>query len=320
MGTARVLLFGASGFLGRPLAAALTGDPRVGALIRVGRQERADQGRRRHDLVTGTPEQLGRLLQDVEPDVVINATGRMSGGYAALVEANVLTTARLLDAIAMHAPTARLVVLGSAAEYGVVRAGEPVAEDSPTSPASDYGVTKLTATRLAWLAAAEGRVEAVVLRVFNPIGAGTPDTTVLGRAVTDMRRAMEHGDDHIRLGPLGAYRDFVDVRDVASAITAAALADEVAAPVLNVGRGVAVPTRAVIELLAEVAGFSGQIRESAPAPDRSRTVDWIAADTSLINRSFGWVPAHDLRSALEAAWTTAGRDTALVRARSAPSP
>jgi nucleoside-diphosphate-sugar epimerase len=302
MTTARVLLFGASGFLGRAAAETLARDPRVGSLIRVGRQQPMDESWVRHDLVRDTGDELARLLGTSQPDIVVNCTGRLSGDTVELVEANVGVTARLLEVVATVIPTARLVVLGSAAEYGVVPFGQPVAEDDPTNPVAGYGVTKLASTQLVRLAAEEGRLDAVVLRVFNPLGPGVPAETLLGRAAANMRAALERGDDHIRLGPLDSYRDFVDVRDVAAAIRAAALADHVKEPVLNVGSGVAVVTRDAVALLADVAGFTGRVLESDVAQPRSSAVHWIAANLSRINRSLGWTPRYDLRASVRASW------------------
>ncbi|HEX2810400.1 MAG TPA: hypothetical protein VHN80_29890, partial [Kineosporiaceae bacterium] len=112
----------------------------------------------------------------------------------------------------------------------------------------------------------------------------------------------EQGHDHITLGPLGAYRDFVDVRDVATAVCAAGLAEQVKQPVLNVGSGLPVLIREAVETLAEVAGFHGQIRESAAPPVRSSSVNWIAADLSRINQTLGWAPTYDLSASVQAIW------------------
>jgi nucleoside-diphosphate-sugar epimerase len=308
MPTRRVLFFGASGFIGRPISAALDRDDRAGEVVRVSRRPQPGPGWVRHDLVTGSVEELRRLLADTAPDVVISTVGKLAGSTDELVAANVLGTARLLEAIAAERPSARLAVLGSAAEYGVVPNGEPVAEDAPTNPVSAYGITKLAGTRLVQLAAEEHRVDAVALRVFNPIGAGIPVENMLGRAAARMRAALEGGHDHIELGPLGAYRDFVDVRDVGEAVAAAALADRLDHPVLNVGSGGAVPGRDVVTALAAVAGFTGEVRESAPPPARSRDVHWIAAGIDRIKTTVGWTPVHDLRASVEALWAQPATD------------
>jgi len=299
----RVLLFGASGFLGTQVGAALDRDPRAGQVIRVGRQ-RTDQlgtGWISHDLAAGVDE-LAALVRGVRPDAVVNCAGRLSGDTVQLVEANVLVTARMIEAVAREAPAARLVVLGSAAEYGRTPYGCHVGEDYPADPVAPYGVTRLASTQLVLLAVNGQRLDAAVLRVFNPIGPGVPPENLLGRAAASMRAALRDGQDTVVLGPLGAYRDFVDVRDVATAIAMAALADQVKEPVLNVGSGRPVRCREAVSLMAEVTGFTGRVVETNPPPGRSRSVDWSAADLSRIERSLGWVPHYDLRASVAAIW------------------
>ncbi|MEU4805822.1 NAD(P)-dependent oxidoreductase [Actinosynnema sp. NPDC023587] len=302
----KVLLFGASGYLGREVAAALTSHPGGAAVVRVGRSAPDAAGWVRHDLVTGGPDELADLLTTTSPDVVVNCAGRLDGTLAELVAANVTATARLLDVLPVAAPAARLVVLGSAAEYGVVPEGVAVTEDMPANPVAAYGITKLAGTALVRAAVGAGRLDAVVLRVFNPIGAGLPDGTVLGRAASAVRSALGVPGREIRLGPLGAYRDFVDVRDVADAVAKAALSAVRPDPVLNVGSGVAVPVREAVGLLAEAAGFTGRIVESDPVPARSGAVGWIAADLTRARLSLDWSPRRDLRASVRDLWSSAG--------------
>jgi NDP-hexose 4-ketoreductase len=299
----RVLLFGASGFLGGHVASALASDPRAGIVIQVSRRPAGPAATWiRHDLLTAGPGELAQLIRSTEPDAVINCVGRLSGDTAELVEANVLITARLIEAVTREAPAARLVVLGSAAEYGPVPHGGLVAEDHPTGPIAPYGVTRLASTQLVQLAAARGDLDGVVLRVFNPVGPGTPPENLLGRAAAAIRQALADGRDRVVLGPLGAYRDFVDVRDVATAISAAALAGPVTDRVLNVGRGEGVQCRQAVAQLAATAGFSGHIAEAGSGPSRSGAVDWSAADISRIGRVLGWAPRYGLTASMAATW------------------
>jgi nucleoside-diphosphate-sugar epimerase len=298
----RVLLFGATGFLGTHVGAALDQDPRAGAVIRVSRH-RAGPGTAwiSHDLLMDAGE-LAAVIRATHPDVVINCVGRLSGDTVQLVEANVLVTAYLIEAVVREAPAARLVVLGSAAEYGRTPYGCRVDEDHPSGPIAPYGVTRLASTQLVLLAASGQQLDAVVLRVFNPVGPGVPPENLLGRAAAAIRTALEGGTDTVVLGPLGAYRDFVDVRDVATAITAAGLADQVKERVLNVGSGRPVRCREAIALMAEMAGFTGRIVETNLPPGRSGSVEWSAADASRIERSLGWTPSYDLRASVAATW------------------
>ncbi|MET0234255.1 MAG: NAD(P)-dependent oxidoreductase [Kibdelosporangium sp.] len=279
----RVLLFGATGFLGSQVSTAFGADV---ILIGVRRQQ--------HDLRRDSTAQLITLVGAIRPDVVVNCTGLLSGSVAELVAANVLATGHLIDAVRAVAPGARLIVLGSADEYGVVPTGKPVTEDSPTVPVSAYGITKVASTALIQAAG----LDAVSLRVFDPIGPGAGGNTVLGRAAAGVRAAMRHGSKEISLGPLDSYCDFVDVRDVARAIALAALAPQVGQTLLNVGSGNAVLTRDAVRLLAETAGFTGEIKESGAPGQRPGAPAWIAADISRIGQALDWRPEYDLGSSI----------------------
>lgn len=298
-----VLLLGAAGYLGRAAGAALR--ERGAQVVRVSRTGPRGADWVRHDLVLGGTDELVALLRSIAPDAVVNCTGLLDGTTAELVAANVTTTAKLLDALPVAAPSARLIALGSAAEYGPVPRGLAVAENAVANPVSGYGITKLASTLLVRDAVVAGRLDGVVLRVFNPIGADLPSGTVLGRAADAIRAALRQGGDPITLGPLGAYRDFVDVADVACAIADAALAPELSEPVLNVGSGEAVEVREVVAMLAEVAGFEGKILESDPVPSRSGAVNWIAADITRAHQTLGWSPHEPLTASISAVWQTA---------------
>ncbi|MEV4816306.1 NAD-dependent epimerase/dehydratase family protein [Micromonospora tulbaghiae] len=290
-----VLLFGANGFVGRHVHAALAGEHDVVS------PRRADC-----DLLTATVGELGALIGAHRPVAVVNCTGLLSGTDHDMVAAHTLVTAKLVEAVAAAAPQARLIRLGSAGEYGIVPDGIAVPETWPGAPVSAYGLSHLAATRLMELAVAANRLDGVVLRVFNPIGAGLSRDNVLGRAVRLLRAGLAHAAPEIALGPLGAYRDFVDVRDVARAVATVVAAPKTPHPVLNVGTGRAVQVRTVIRELAAAAGFTGGIAEAAPAEDsrRSAGVTWMCADISQARR-LGWSPAYEVTDTVKAIWAEA---------------
>ena len=292
--TKRVLLFGASGFIGGRVRAALSREAGVGELICPGRD--------RYDLISGDLAGLTELLRSSAPDVVVSCVGALGGSGEHLVRANTLVAAKLLDAAAEAAPTARLVRLGSAGEYGVVPHGQAVAEDHRTEPVGAYGVSHLAGTRLFALAGESGRADAVSVRVFNPIGAGQPAENVLGRAARRIREALAGGGSEITLGPLGAYRDFVDVRDVAELLRALVVAPRIPSRIYNAGSGRAVTVREAVGLLAGEAGYRGEIREAGVGPQRSAAVTWIRTDVTRAGAELGWRPAHDLNSSIKDIW------------------
>ncbi|MGY1437830.1 NAD-dependent epimerase/dehydratase family protein [Streptomyces reniochalinae] len=252
----RVLLLGAGGYLGRFVADRLLADPAV-QLTALGRGDDADV---RFDLSTGSPGALTRFLDAVHPGVVINCAGTTRGNGRELIRHNVVATAAVCEALRRSGCGARLVHVGCAAEYGPSQPGSSTGEDAVPRPGGPYGVSKLAGTELVL---ASG-LDAVVLRVFSPVGPGTPAGSPLGRIAEAMRRAMQQGDGELKLGGLGVQRDFVDVRDVARAVHAASLS--AAQGIVNIGTGRAVRLRDAASLLARVAGYAGSVHEQGGGP------------------------------------------------------
>ncbi|MEU6864622.1 NAD-dependent epimerase/dehydratase family protein [Streptomyces sp. NPDC046876] len=247
----RVLLIGANGYLGRYVADRLLADPAV-QLTALGRGDDADV---RFDLATGSPGALTRFLDAVHPGVVINCAGATRGGARELTRHNTVAVATICESLRRSGCGARLVQLGCAAEYGPSQPGSSTAEDAVPRPGGPYGVSKLAATELVL----GSGLDAVVLRIFSPVGPGTPAGSPLGRLAEAMRRAMQSGDGELKLSGLGVQRDFVDVRDVARAVHAASLS--AAQGVVNIGTGRAVRLRDAAAILARVAGYGGALHE-----------------------------------------------------------
>ncbi|MFI0423432.1 NAD-dependent epimerase/dehydratase family protein [Spongiactinospora sp. 9N601] len=290
-----VLLFGATGFLGREVRSRLAADTRR---LRV-----VCPGRNTLDLLRASPGEAAGLLCEVRPAAVINCVGRMGGGYDVLLRGNAGVSALLIEAMTAAESSARYVRLGSAAEYGPGVPGTSTGEDAPARPVSAYGVGHLAGTLLVGQAAQEGRVDGVTLRIFNPIGPGTSAENVLGRARELIGQALAARSPHIELGPLGAFRDFVDVRDVADAVVRAAFVPELPelpGRVLNVGSGRSVVVREPVRLLAEAMGYDGELRERGTTSARSPAVDWSRADITRTGRVLGWRPRHSLAESVKA--------------------
>jgi nucleoside-diphosphate-sugar epimerase len=286
-----LLVLGATGFLGRHIA----------ARARAGRFEVVTASRTEGaaDLCF-EPHAFAEVLHTVRPAAVLNCSGAVSGSPAALVDGNVLAVSEIVNAVRSH--PCRLVHLGSAAEYGAVPPGVPVTEGAAPNPVGAYGVTKLAGTSLVL-----GLPDAVVLRVFNPIGPGSPPSSLLGRIAAQLAL---HGHAEgglrprtvIRVGGLGTVRDFVDVRDVADAVLAAAGAEVTG--VLNVGSGHATLTRDLVdELIGLVPG--AELLEEGGGSERSGGVPWQQADLGAIGAALGWRPAHQLSDTLKDLWAEA---------------
>ena len=295
-----VLVLGANGFIGRHVVAAMTNLPEM-EVLGAGLGTPLPGLERRWldvDLLADDDSRLVAELRTAAPAVLVNCTGATSGTTDDLTRLNVLTTARVVEALAQSNLRTRLIHLGSAAEYGPGPVGKPVTESADTRPVNPYGTSKLAATQIVAAAADRGR-DAVVLRVFNALGPSMAPGSLAGAALRRLSEAVASSAPRIEMGPLGSIRDFVDVRDIGAAVVAASRVPRLEASIVNVGSGTGHSARELVEALAQAVGFAGEIAEGAAGSPRSSDVPWQVADVSLARRLLGWRAVHDLRSSVE---------------------
>jgi nucleoside-diphosphate-sugar epimerase len=303
----RLLVLGAGGFLGRSIAhhVAATGDAEL-----ILHARNADDcagfgdGVESHalDLLTCDPGAIAEMIDEVAPDAVVNCTGSAVGDLDHMTTANVVVVLRLIAELE-KCKSVHLVHLGSAAEYGIQQHNTPVSETMPATPQSAYGHTKLRATEHLMQAAAENRISVTVLRVFNPVGRFSPETTLPGSAARKIAVALRSGAPAINLGALDSWRDYVDTRDIGRAVVAAAVTMPQCSRVLNVGRGEAVESLHLVKTLAKIAGYSGEIVESDARSLRSASVDWLCADVQAMKDDLGLAAEYTIEEALGELWS-----------------
>src|SRR5690606_473197 len=302
-GAMRVLVTGASGFVGYAVAAALTerGHTVVG-LTRSTTSALPEGVRRAHgDL---SPDCLRDALADVDGVCHLAARTRARDSRADPLgywRTNVGGTLALLEA--MTATGARRLVLASTCIVYGGRDAPPSDETAVTAPAGPYGASKLAAANAAMDFAATGAIGAISLRAFTIAGAlpGHPDpdeTRLIPRAMAVQRGTAP---ELVVNGDGGAIRDFVHVVDVADAFARALEACEPGtARVYNIGGGRPTRVRDVIDVVEQVTGRPVARRHVPPAGEPQV----LLADSKAIRADLGWDPRRsDLRVIVEDAWT-----------------
>jgi GDP-4-dehydro-6-deoxy-D-mannose reductase len=279
----RALVTGGMGFLGRQLGRELVdGGFDVTAV-----------GRSNGDVTD--PQAMRRLVAEARPTHVFHLAGSRGGELDELLRTNVWGTVNVLEAVAAEAPAARVLVVGSAAEYGETTR-EPVGEDHPLQPVTDYGVAKAAQELAAAALAARRGLHLTRVRLFNVVGPGEPPSFVAS-AFAGRIAAIQAGTARppLRTGDLSTRRDFVDVRDVARALRLASTRGDVGA-VYNVCSGTATPIRRVVEELLAIAGLDIAV-DSAPEP-AVLNVRGHAGTAERLRAATGWEPERSLRESL----------------------
>jgi UDP-glucose 4-epimerase len=226
---------------------------------------------------------------------------------------NLGSTVGLLAAMVRH-DVRKLVFSGSCSVYGGQYA-DPIAEDYPPGPTNPYASTKLMCEQI--LADACKRwpgLSIVSLRYFNPIGAhpsgalgedpkGVPSNVLpymMQVAVGRLEKLQVFGGDWET--PDGsAVRDYIHVMDVAEAHCVAMehLDEEPGLRAFNLGAGTGV---SVLELLATVQHVSGVAIHHEIIGRQPGDVATLIADSTKIEKTWGWHTTRDLRAMCADAW------------------
>ncbi len=245
-------------------------------------------------------------------DAVIHMVGLIEVGLsatnpAAFFETNVGGSMSVVRAM-IETGVRRLVFSSTAAVYAA-DAPLPLREDAPTGPTSAYGASKLMVEQMLQFVAPVHGLICTSLRYFNAAGATErngeahePETHLIPlvlRAAERDEPVTIYGTDYPTVDGTGV-RDYIHVRDLASAHLVALDRTEPGVAFYNVGSGVGYSVRQVIEMAREVTGHDLPVIERPPRPgDQVATV----ASSERIMRELGWQPRHsDLRTLLATAW------------------
>ena len=245
-------------------------------------------------------ERIAALLDRFRPRVIIHlASGLRDDARKTLFAINFEGTGALLEAAASVKNYAPTVVLGSTGGvYGRVPAHElPLSEDRACHPIDEYCISKLAAELLAELLADRFEFDLRIARIFNVIGPGQEERHAAGYMAAELQRVKTGQQTKLRLGPLHTTRDFVDVRDVASALVALA-EEKVGRGVFNVGSGRETPMESLLAEFLQVSGMSPEIEQkearAADIPRHFADVDRVA--------QLGFRPGITLAASVRAVW------------------
>lgn len=210
----RVLVTGATGLIGRAVVPAL----RQAGYDVITSSRSAICGSDHITADLADRSQADALLRVADPQVLLHLAGGPASSPSDLIRSNVDITSTLLQALASReAPLQRLVVVGSAAEYGEGQ-GRPLREDDPATPVSSYGRAKLAQRLLVEVMSEHVAGSTVLARPFNVVAPDLPASTPLGNLRRQLASTGESGRVHVSCGRLDLLRDFLSVSSVAEGL------------------------------------------------------------------------------------------------------
>lgn len=268
----RVLLTGATGFIGSHLARRLRA---LGAQVHVVSRRPPEDGRLWHAADLADTEATNRLVRSTCPDVVYHLASAVTGvrdvkAVLPTLSGNLAGAVNLMTAVT--GTGAKVVLAGSVEEP---RAGDTV-------PQSPYAAAKWAATGYARMFHELWNVPVSVLRVAMVYGPAQPDTTKLLPYV--IRSLLRYEPPLLSSGRRQV--DWVYVDDVVDAFISAGETDGAAGRVLDIGSGVLTSIRDIIMRVAGIVGSPVRPRFGALS-DRPLDRE-LMAEPELADRLLGW--------------------------------
>jgi UDP-glucose 4-epimerase len=284
----RVVVTGASGFIGSHLRRVLR--ERAAEVHCVSRYQPSStlESEQWWQVDLTDLESTRRLLRSVEPEIVFNLAGEVRGAR---------DLDGLLPTLAGNLHTALNAMVASA-EIGPIRfvhcasMEEPGTDEPLAAPGHPYAASKVAASSYGRMFAALYGLQVVLLRIFMVYG---PAETEERHLVPSTILALLRGEAP-QLGSGRRRIDWVYVGDVADALVAAGLADDLAGQTIDIGSGERTSVREVVERITALLAPSIEPR-FGDVPDRALEHERVA-DVERTRNMLGWTSSTSLDDGL----------------------
>lgn len=274
---ARILITGASGFLGSHLLARLR-----------------DEGHDVFGTTTAKPDGpimycniedadgVNALVQSVRPEIIVHCAAISSVTAATNREyylVNTVGTENLVRASANFVENGRFVFISTAGVYGNQKE-EFLHEGLCPDPVHHYGMSKLCCEKL--IRNYSDKVRYSVIRPFNIVGHGQNRDFIVPKLVD----AFHRRDKAVRLGNIDVYRDYIDVQDAVDIIRHIMFEPKSEGEVYNLCSGRPVSLKELIQALTDITGHHIDV-EVAQEFVRKNEVWRLLGDTTKLESMMG---------------------------------
>lgn len=207
-----------------------------------------------------------RAIANVQPNYVAHFAAQsyvLSSFFAprATLDANVVGTLNLLEAMRTYAPAARLLLCSSSEVYGNVDEEHvPICESAPCEPESPYGVSKLAADKLGAVYFRAYGLPIIRTRAFTHSGPRR-GAVFFDSSFCRQIALMEKGKQEkvLRVGNLDSVRTVCDVRDLVECYWKLATQGK-PGEVYNVGGRETYSLRHVVEMLRPMTSVEFDVK------------------------------------------------------------
>ena len=306
----KILITGAAGFVGGHLIEALKDNCKneISAFVlnekEAGRVNLPKENIYLVDITNAS--KVKDTVKEIRPDMVFHLAAQSSVGLswkhpALTYSVNITGTVNILEALKEFSPNARILLVGSAEQYGSVAIDEqPIKETQHLVGNNPYSVSKMAQEAAARLFLKDSNLQIIRVRAFNHIGAGQETKFVIPKwcsQAISMEKDLKK-DSCLFVGNINVKRDFTDVRDIVRAYILLAENGK-SGEIYNVGSGISHSLEDVLKLIKENSfrkDITWKVDESRLRPS---DIEELCADVTKLKSTVDWEPVYTLEQSVK---------------------
>lgn len=259
----RVLITGSNGFLGQHLTNQIQTTKPDWKISGFDLQEEVAHQYNYKQLDFNSNIDWKALIIEHEPDYIFHLAGLFRGTEQKMYQTNVHSFERFIEGIRDSEVNSKLIVIGSAAQYGLVeKSDNPIRETHPTNPVNVYGKTKNLQEEIALKFFNEYGINTVCTRPSSFIGKGISHQLLVGYLTSKFRTASKSID--IEISKATDVRDYIDIRDICQALILLQESPNSAGKIFNLSSSNILTNLELVNLFEKVSGKSATISYTSP--------------------------------------------------------
>ena len=259
MGKKRVLITGASGFIGQFVLKEMLKNEDID-FFAIDTRKIPNVSVEKQELVSLLDkDKLMEIIKRYKPNIIIHLAAIAlvtHDNVGEIYNVNVQGTENLLEVTQEYCDKGTRVILASTAGVYGNQKVEKYKEDLPYNPANNYSYSKMITEYLG--KRYKDDLEIVTIRPFNIIGVGQSENFLIPKLVEHFANRKEK----LSVGNISSFRDYVDVEYCAEVIMELVLREKIDFDILNICSGIPTSGEMILQLLQEMTSFKPEIEIS----------------------------------------------------------
>ncbi|MDR0463194.1 MAG: GDP-mannose 4,6-dehydratase [Pseudomonadales bacterium] len=256
-----------------------------------------------HKIDLSNASDTEKLIKELKPDEIYHLASLASVELSfekprVVLEQNFSLTLNVLEAVRLHCPDCKILLISSADIYKKDQVENHITEQTPMETTNPYGASKAIQDILGQTYVKTFGLKVIIARPFNHIGAGQQTGFVVAnfaKQIAEVENEIDENKRIVKVGNLDAKRDFTAVEDMVKAYTLLMTKGKIG-EIYNIGSNRPLTIR---EILDELVGLAKVPIAVEIDPNKLRPVDYllISGDNSKIV-ALGWQPTADIKKNL----------------------